>query len=371
MRILYFTRGYNTHDRRFVETLSKDGRQVIYLRLERDGRALEDRAMPPGVEIARWAGGKGSVRLRDYSRLLPSLKAVLRKYKPDLVHAGPLQSCAFLAALSGFRPLVGVSWGSDILVDAQRSPWHRWATRYVLRRSEVLVGDCNPVRRAALAFGMPDERIVTFPWGIDLEQFKPAPEFHPSEAAFTLLSTRSWEPIYGVDVIARGFVHAAQELSKRGGPALRMVMLGGGSQAGLLHSIFQTGGVEGQVHFPGQVSQADLPRLYACADLYVSGSHSDGTSISLLEAMASGKPVLVSDIPGNREWVEPGVQGWLFPDGDSHAFAWAVLQAVDGRVSLPEMGRAARCLAEEKADWRKNYQQLLRAYRIALGTEHG
>jgi glycosyltransferase involved in cell wall biosynthesis len=101
------------------------------------------------------------------------------------------------------------------------------------------------------------------------------------------------------------------------------------------------------------VSQADLPRYYRSSDLYVSASLSDGTSISLLEALACGRPVLVSDIPCNREWITPGEQGWLFPSGDVESFAQIVLQDASDRRRLQEMGQAARRLAEQRADWDK------------------
>ena len=106
------------------------------------------------------------------------------------------------------------------------------------------------------------------------------------------------------------------------------------------------GGVEERVHFPGQVSQTDLPRYYRSADLYLSASHCDGTSISLLEALACGRPALVSDIPGNREWITPGVEGWLFPDGDETALAEAIEQAASNPWRLSQIGEAARRLAE-------------------------
>jgi glycosyltransferase involved in cell wall biosynthesis len=122
------------------------------------------------------------------------------------------------------------------------------------------------------------------------------------------------------------------------------------------------------------VKFAKLPRYYQMADLYVSASHSDGSSISLLEAMACGSPVLVSDIPGNREWVPPlppggiegGQVGWLFPDGDADALAQAILHAVEQRHHLPEMGRRARALAEQRADWKQNFPRLFKAYELAL-----
>jgi glycosyltransferase involved in cell wall biosynthesis len=134
-----------------------------------------------------------------------------------------------------------------------------------------------------------------------------------------------------------------------------------------LRQIFSQGDVAERVVYAGHVSYDDLPRHYSMADMYLSASHSDGTSISLLEAMACGRPALVSDIPGNREWVQEGVNGWLFPDGDAAALARAILAAVEQRQRLPEMGEAAREIAEQRADWEKNFPELLKAYELALG----
>jgi glycosyltransferase involved in cell wall biosynthesis len=179
---------------------------------------------------------------------------------------------------------------------------------------------------------------------------------------FTLLSTRGFEPIYGIDVIARAFVISAKKC-----PELHLTLLGNGSQAAAIRQIFLIGGVSDRVHFPGQVPYADLPGYYQNTDVYLSASHSDGTSISLLEAFASGRPAIVSDIPGNQEWVTPGENGWLFPDGNAEALASVILEALEKRRSLPEMGRKARQLAEARADWDRNFPQLEKAYAIALG----
>jgi glycosyltransferase involved in cell wall biosynthesis len=404
MRILYFSRDYTSHDHRFLQALAKTEHKVYFLQLERRGHMLEDRPLPAEIEQLSWLGGRTLARLRDGPRLLFDLKRVIRQVKPDLIQAGPLQRAAFLAALTGFRPLLSMSWGYDLLVDANQNAAWRWATRFTLKHSDAMVGDCQTIRQLAIAHGMLEERIVTFPWGIDLEHFAP-PSPPPQEntgfhsgirshlgegenndapAPFVILSTRGWEPIYGVELIARAFVTAARQC-----PELKLIMLGNGSLAPMLHRIFAKGNVEEQVMFPGQVKYSELPRYYQMADLYVSASHSDGSSISLLEAMACGRPVLVSDIPGNREWVTPyapqhikisasplpstleeGDVGWLFPDGDGDALAQAILNAVEQRRSLPEMGRRARALAEQRADWNKNFPNLFKAYEIALSRSN-
>jgi glycosyltransferase involved in cell wall biosynthesis len=366
MKLLYFSRDYTVHDRRFLDALARTDISVYFLRLEQRGQAVDDRPVPDGIQQIQWAGGQRPSRRQDGLRLLADLKRVIRQIQPDIIQAGPLQRSAFLAALTGFHPLISMSWGYDLIFDARRSPLWAWATRFTLRRSKLLIGDCDTIRQLAIAYGMHPEHIVTFPWGIDLRHFspggrKPAGDASAGAAAFTLLSVRSWEPIYGVDVIARAFVIAARQQ-----PGLRLVMLGSGSQAGLLRQIFERGGVEERVFFPGQVRQDELPRLYRGADLYLSASHSDGSSISLLEALACGTPALVSDIPGNREWVQPGVHGWWFPDGDAGALAQGILQAVQQRDVLAEMGCAARSLVEARADWEHNFQHMLGAYEIAL-----
>ncbi len=368
MRILYFSRDYTVHDHRFLSSLAKTEHSVFYLRLEQGGQSADDRPLPAGVEQIPWAGGQRPARWQDGPRLFIDLKRVIRQVQPDILQAGPLQRSAFLAALTGFGPLLSMSWGYDLIQDACRSPLWAWATRFTLRRSAVMVGDCDTIRKLAVSYGMPSSRIVTFPWGIDLRHFAPGARREAGSllagedaAPFTLLSARGWEPIYGVDILARAFVIAARQR-----PELRLVMLGSGSQAGMLRQIFSQGEVDERVFFPGHVRQDDLPRFYRSADLYISASHSDGSSISLLEALACGAPALVSDIPGNREWVQPGVQGWWFPDGDVEALARGILQAVEQRRLLAEMGRLARFLAESRADWDANFQHLLEAYQLAL-----
>ena len=147
--------------------------------------------------------------------MLTDLRRVIRKIQPDVIHAGPIQTCALLTALSGYHPLVSMSWGSDILKDADRSWAWRWATKYALKHTDVLIGDCRAVQEKAAIFGFPEERTVLFPWGVDLETFQPGKneayrERHGWQGKFVILSLRSWAPIYGVDNVVRAFARAVQ-----------------------------------------------------------------------------------------------------------------------------------------------------------------
>lgn len=364
MRILYFSKNYTPHDYRFLSSLSKTEHEVIFLQLEANKRQTEDRPVPENIQQILWAGGQREFRWRDVPLLTLNLKRLIRRLKPDLIHAGPIQTCAFIAVLSGFHSILTMSWGYDLVMEADKSAWMRWVTRYTLKRSAFFVSDANVSRDKAVAFGMDPEKTVIFPWGTDIEHFTPK-NFTPSNPqTFTLFCNRTWEPIYGVDILARAFVRVAAENDD-----VNLILLGGGSQGPKIRQILMKGGVLERVHFGGQVAQADLPRWYHMADLYISASHVDGSSVSLMEALASGLPCLVSDIPGNREWIEDRVNGWLFRDGDVEDLAQKIRYALKNRESLKKIGEAARQTAEQKADWRKNFGKLLEVYTVIARSE--
>jgi glycosyltransferase involved in cell wall biosynthesis len=358
MKIIYFSKNYTPHDYRFLSSLSKTEHEIFFLQLEATSRQTEDRPIPENVQQILWVGGKREFRWRDVPRLTLDLRRLTQKIKPDLIHAGPIQDCAFLAALSGFRPILAMSWGYDLVTEADKNAWMRWVTRYTLKRSAFFTSDANVSRDKAIKFGMNPERTVIFPWGVDIEHFTPKTFKRSNVQTFTLFCSRTWESIYGVDVLAKAFVKVAAQH-----PDVNLILLGGGSQGPHLRQIFMNGGILDRVHFGGQVSQRDLPRWYHMADIYISPSHVDGSSVTLMEALASGLPCLVSDIPGNKEWIEDGVNGWLFRDEDVNDLAEKILDAIKNRrKSFKKIGEAARKTAEQKADWKKNFGKLLAAY---------
>lgn len=361
-RILYFSNDYSPHDHLFLSAIRDGGHEAFYLRLQANLRQVEDRPVPEGVQIVQWAGGKDKFRWLDLPKYVLSLRQVIRKIKPDLIHAGPIQTCAFIAVLTGFRPLLTMSWGFDLMDDVHRNWWYEQITHYVLRNSTFFTSDAMVTRNIAIEYGMNPERTIVFPWGVDLNHYVPKNwQTDKQENGFTLFCNRAWEPRYGVDVLAKAFVKVAGAT-----PNVRLMLLGSGSQGTRIRQILLNGGVLDRVVFGGQVSQIELPRWYHWAEVYISPSHVDGSSASLMEALACGLPCLVSDIPANQEWVTEGENGWLFRDGDADSLATKILQVINQRKSLPRIGQAAHAVAEERADWKKNSAKLLLAYQRAL-----
>lgn len=366
MRILYFSRDYTTHDRRFLLKLAESRHEVWFLRLEDDGIPYEKRPLPTGIRPVEWeGGGKRFNSVETLFALMPSFETVLDQVRPDLVHAGPVQSCGLMTALVGFRPFLLMSWGSDVLVDADQSPIARWTTVYTLKRSDMLLCDSQAVRaKVQRLTNYPDQQIVQFPWGIDLTEFAPRPGISRIRSdmgladSYVVLSTRSWEEIYGIDIVLDAFSLAYQRNS-----SLRLVLLGYGSLSSKVERHVSEHGLGHVVYRPGMVPHYQLPDYFRMADAYISCTYSDGSSISLLEAMATGLPVIVTDGPGNREWVVPDENGWLVPAGQREVFAERIIQAanlgISERLRIHERNRQ---VTEERANWKVNFPKLLKAY---------
>jgi glycosyltransferase involved in cell wall biosynthesis len=367
MRILYFTRSYTPHDRRFLCKLAETHHELSYLALEEDRVPLERRSLPARVRVVNEPLSRGRVsHPDDVLPLLPIFSEILGQLGPDAIHAGPIQTCGYLAALSSKGPLLLMSWGSDILFYAERDDVWRHATRVALRRAARLFCDCDAVRHKVCELAdFEEDRIVQFPWGVDTRAFSPSSaetglrDSRGRKGGFVVLSTRSWEPVYGIDVLLKAFAIAHRQRSE-----MRLVLLAGGSLEPEVTRIIEECKLCEVVERPGMISNDLLPGVFRSADVYMSCTYSDGSSISLLEALATGLPAIVTDAPGNREWVTPGRNGWLAAAGEPQAFADCLLAAAEmGPTERLAMRQFNRSVAESRADWDLNSQKLLSTYR--------
>ena len=365
MRVLYFSQDYTVHDHRFLTKLAQSPHEIWYLRFETNPTSLETRPIPSSVKVVDWMGNKTyKLQGRSKLKLFLDFRRAVRQLQPNLIHAGPVQTCGFFVALTGFKPFLLMSWGSDVLSHPGKSMINRLITKFTISRASMITCDCAAVRDRIieLAAYSPD-RIIIFPWGVDLEQFRPTPSRIKLREKLNwqhnkvVIASRSLEPLYGIEV----FLKAARIIIERN-PRVRFIMVGGGSLGPQVEDFIAQHDLKHAIYLAGRVSHDLLPDYFNEADLYVSSSYSDGTSVSLLEAMACGLPAVASDLPSNREWVSPGVNGELVPPGDPEALSLAITEALEQEDRARAMGEANISIARQKADWNKNFNLLLEAY---------
>lgn len=288
---------------------------------------------------------------------VPTLRRLLARLAPDLVHGHYITSYGMLAAASGHAPIVLTAWGSDILVSPRDSTLVRWLTGRVLRRAALITADSRDVLDAIAGY-RPAARLEEVFWGADTERFVPWPAERKPDG-FHVASLRAWEPNYRIEVI----VEALARL-RSSGPATLHLFGSGRGEASLRAQVARLG-LGDAVVWHGQVDAQRLPALLAACQVSVSVPASDATSVSLLESMACGLPVVVSDLAANRQWVTDA--GGALVDGADPAALAAALQALrDDPARAAALGAHNRSVVEARASSRVQMDRMAQLYRELL-----
>jgi len=135
-------------------------------------------------------------------------------------------------------------------------------------------------------------------------------------------------------------------------PQARFLIGGSGPLTNNLKDMAKGIGLENYVVFTGNIRYDRMPDYLNASTVYVSTSLSDGTSCSLLEAMACGLAVVVADIPGNREWVKDGDNGFLVTVQDHGNLAEKVVSLLSNKELRELFGDKNVEIAEARADWK-------------------
>lgn len=196
--------------------------------------------------------------------------------------------------------------------------------------------------------------------GVDVEKFHPVPK--NNEEPLILFASRL--------LATKGlfeFVEAARQLKQKGSRA-RFAIAGTpdpGNPASVPPEQIDAWKRSGIVEVWGW--QADMPSTLAKADIFCLPSYREGVPSALLEACASGLPIVATDVPGCRDVVTHGINGLLVPPQDPHALAEAIETLLADSGLRAEMGKAGRQLALEKFSMEKIIEQTLEVYRKVLG----
>jgi glycosyltransferase involved in cell wall biosynthesis len=292
----------------------------------------------------------------DWFLRLPALRRAVHTLAPDIVHAHYITSYGIWGAACGRRPLVLTAWGSDILVTPRGSPMLKALTRWTLRRAVLITADSRDVLDEIRGYRPRAELHEVF-WGADTERFRP--HAGPREPGFHIASLRAWEPNYRVDTLVRAFV---QFVAARPSSEARLHLFGGGSQAARLQVLVDQLGVAGQVVWHGWLAPPVLAERLAACDVSVSVPQSDATSVSLLESMACGLPVIVSDLPANRQWVAAH-GGYVVPVDDMAALADALCAVFDDEPARRRQGAFNRERVEQLGSTRSQMDRMAALYR--------
>jgi glycosyltransferase involved in cell wall biosynthesis len=301
------------------------------------------------------------------------LKQVLSNIKPHVLIGCDGLYYGFYAALSKFKPFILFIWGSEVLV-WPKFFFLRALVKHSIKKADLVLVDSFIQYKACVALGCNPDKIVVIPWLDSKEMEENVKKAREEKDVFrrifgwkpndiVVISTRWHEKIYNIETLIKSIPIVIQNI-----PNVRFLLLGKGSLTSKLMGMVREMGLDEVVRFIGTVPHDKIFYYLRNSDIYVSTSLSDGTSASLLEAMISGLACVVSDIPGNREWIIDGVNGLLFPAKDYIKLAQKIIFLAKDNELRKRLGENAITAVRKRADWENNaktlYEKLVNLLRI-------
>ncbi|MFH1069221.1 MAG: glycosyltransferase [Candidatus Glassbacteria bacterium] len=289
---------------------------------------------------------------------------IARAQRCRLVHghwAMPAGLIALAAARLTGLPFVLTVHGSDWRIAETSNGPARRAFNIAAGRADRIMSVSGQITNSLLARGIPQRKVTTRPMGVDLRAFGPG----DTQRGLTVASTRNLLPLYRVGDLVRAVAALKKEIG-----GLEVVIAGEGSQRPELENLARESGPAGTVRFTGRISGGEVAQLLAHSRVYVSTSPVEGSSVSLLEALASGCVPVVADIPPNREWVTHGENGLLFEPGNSGELEACLKRALTDDELLARSAAQGPETVRVKGSWQGQIEILDGIYRELAGDRN-
>ena len=337
--------GVESHVRTLSRELARRGNDVTVVTSRHD----------PSLPSEEWMDGFRIVRVRPRFILMrtpitPRMRSSLRDLSVDIVHAHsppPLAShyAGTVASERGI-PYV-VTYHCDVELPSAfgslvESFYRRSLGANTLRNADRVIVTTRTYAATSRAIWSYNPSVI--PNAVDHRRFRPDVDGSKVRASLNISPEVPIVLIVGRIVPHKGVEHFVE--AARYVPDARFVVAGGGALLEAMKRLAASMGVADRVRFVGRVSEEKLPEVYAACDVFVlpSVSRLEAFGIVALEAMATGKPVIVADIPGVREMIEDGRDGLLADPVNPRDLADRIRRL----LADPEGRRAMGARAREK-----------------------
>ena len=341
MRICYLADGRSMHFHRWLRYFSGRGHEmyfISYLPVD-DGHIAR-------IENAGaiYLGAITTFHLKRFwvtLRNLRWLKRTLKERGIQALHCHFLGANAWYGALSNFHPLIVSVMGGDVCGKDWKpgnDPRERWLTPLALRRADLITSWSDQLMRVARRHCQADKTIEVVHGGVDLNRFNPGDRpryllkrWNLPENARIAFSPRLMRPLYNLDKIAIGAVEVCQKDPHAYFLFAYLNEVKDESYEAKVRDLIREGGASDRVRFIGPIHHDEMVDHYRLADVTVSIPETDGTPMTVLESMACGTPVVVSDIPDyDPHYIEPGETVLSVKPQDTAGLAGAILRLLEG-----------------------------------------
>ncbi len=364
MRIAYLSIGGHIHTERWLRYFARKGHDVHLLTVQP--------APIEGVTIHDIRTGI-SVKPLHYAVALGKVRRILRQIRPDLLHTHFLTGYGYWGAYSRFHPFIMTVWGDDVYTTPHESFLKGRLARTALRCADLITGDSEDILEHVVAMGGDADKCRVVQWGVDLDRFQPEAPTAVREklgipsASPLVISIRSFtQAYYNIDTIVRSIPAVLRER-----PATHFIIAGNEGDDTELRQLADELGIGPNAHFVGRIPHEELPAYLATSDVFLSVPSVDATPVSLLEAMACGTAVVISDLASGLEWVTHEENGLVVEAANRVELEDAVLRLIDAPEMRLSFARIGVEMVREKADHQAHMAGMEKLYLELVSGKEG
>ena len=293
-----------------------------------------------------------------YLKTLPQLKKAITEFKPDILHAHYATSYGYLARLSGFKPYFISAWGTDVMKFPDKNFANKMLLKKNFKNAVHLFATSHTIKEYIRKIA--DVAVTVIPFGVDIEKYRSYEVQRPyNDKAIVISSIKSLEKIYAIDIIIKAF----SLLTKRcKGYELKLMIVGSGSERNNLEQLCKEENIMQHVDFVGRINFENIPDYFNMSDILVNISTYESFGVSVIEAMACEKPVVVSNVGGLKEIVEENKNGFFVPVNDIEKTVFAIEKLVLNKELRKQFGIDGRQRVIEKYNWQDNLNHMAKIY---------
>jgi len=296
-----------------------------------------------------------------------TVRGLVKRIKPQLVHSLGVASAGWLGAAMGFHPFIVSALGSDLMLLDKRSTAHQALSQRVLRQADYVLCVSTPLLQKAAELDVPDQRRQLVYLGVDTEIFKPSNDRLKKRQDLGLpegplvLNLRAIQPVYRPLDLAKAIPGVLEQI-----PEVNFAIFTYNAELVLLAEFQQTidaAGTSQSVHYiPPLTDDAIIASYFQAADVSVSIPESDGMPASVLEAMACGCVLVASDLPNLHEWIRHKEEGLLVPVGDIPKLTDALIRVLRDDHLRRKLQAQAVQVIQRQGDRKQIIQQVQQIY---------
>jgi len=354
MKILVVAPFDSLHGKRWAERLENLGHDVLGL----DITHSSSRQVINNLEIFSIPDSKYDLfplvsYLGKIFRTRKMIREIEINYRPDVISLNWLYHPISLAvSLFSTRPIIATPWGSDLLIpnlkasDIIRKSGHCFQIRKLISKCSFFTCDAEHMKEALVRFGAKPQLVELIYFGVDVNEFNSSKrsnlfrsKYLTEDRDILILSNRQLAQVYRIDVLLKAISLVEFKIKNR----LVLLIASDGPERKSLQNLCNDLGIASFVHFLGRLSDEEMFKSVASADIYVSSSPTDGgIASSVAEAMASSIAVITTDFGDNPKWVSDTGAGLTYSENNELALRDAISKVALDELLRESMGERGR-----------------------------